>query len=191
MKDRTITNSAPIRLRLWAAMALLTPTLAHAQLMGPGLPRPKAPDTGLHAILLGTGIPVPNPDRAKAATLATRLSSASWRTNSEPMPPEAPTTATLRFPENEFSTDIRKWRHIPVPRCRCSLTSGDGINSPRKMGFRSVMICIRSYLVACSAAETTLPRRRSAPGGPCRGGPAPSASAPIEDFQRKIHDACQ
>ena len=64
-----MTNSISVRFTLALTLAVLASTWANAQLLGPGQPAPRVPDTGLHAVLLGTGIPVPNPDRAKAATL--------------------------------------------------------------------------------------------------------------------------
>jgi ribonuclease Z len=64
-----MTNSTSVRFTLALTLAVLASTRANAQLLGPGQSAPRVPDTGLHAVLLGTGIPVPNPDRAKAATL--------------------------------------------------------------------------------------------------------------------------
>jgi len=50
--------------------ALIAASNSYGQALGNLMPpRPKVPDTGLHAILLGTGMPIPNPDRAAAATL--------------------------------------------------------------------------------------------------------------------------
>lgn len=63
----TYSTTGYLILALTLAFLTLTPT--EAQLRGPGQSRSKIPNTGLHALLLGTGIPIPNPERAKAATL--------------------------------------------------------------------------------------------------------------------------